>query len=181
MNKLSIAAIVGLAFAGCASTKPATRQDQTNLQQQTFTTLSEMRARDPSIDNVLANAYAYAIFPDIGKAGVGGVGGAFGRGVLYEHGQPIGYVKLEQGSVGAELGGETVAELLVLRNANDVQRLKEGHFDLGANISAVALKSGAAAAADFRGGRAVFVMPHGGLMVDVSVEGQRIDYQPFAG
>ncbi len=169
--------IVVLAIAGCA-TSPPTRQGKTALEQEADATLGEMRTRDPSIDNVLRGSYAYAVFPDVGKAGVGGVGGAYGRGVLFEHGRPNGYVKLEAGSVGAELGGQTYAELLVLRNADDVQRLKQGHFDLGANVSAVALKSGAAAAADFRSGRAVFVMPHGGLMVDVSVSGQRIDYQP---
>lgn len=178
MTKLSIAAIVG--FAACASSPP-TRATSDNLEQQARATLGEMRAKDPSITDVLNNTYAYAVFPDVGKAGAVGVGGAYGHGILFEHGQPTGYVTIEQGSVGAELGGETFAELLVLRNANDVQTLKGGHFDLGVGADAVALKEGAAATATFRKGRAVFVMPRGGLMVDVSLKGQRIDYQPLAG
>ena len=177
MMKLSIAAIVG--FAACASSPP-TRATSDNLEQQARATLGEMRAKDPSITSVLNNTYAYAVFPDVGKAGVA-VGGAYGHGILYEHGMPSGYVTIEQGSVGAELGGETFAELLVLRNPDDVQRLKAGHFDLGVGADAVALKTGAAASATFRQGRAVFVMPRGGLMVDVSLKGQRINYQPLAG
>lgn len=170
-------AFVLVAIAGCA-TSPQTRQGKNALVQEADVTLGEMRARDPSIDRVLHGSYAYAVFPDVGKAGVGGIGGAYGRGILFEHGRPIGYVKIEAGSVGAQLGGQAYAELLVLRDADDVQRLKEGHFDLGANVSAVAIKSGVAAGADFRGDRAVFVMPRGGAMIEASVSGQRIDYQP---
>jgi lipid-binding SYLF domain-containing protein len=174
MKRLAIAALM---LAGCA-TSPPTRQGQNALVQEADSTLGEMRARDPSIDNVLHGSYAYAVFPDVGKAGAGGVGGAYGRGILFEHGRPSGFVKLEAGSVGAQLGGQTYAELLVLRDQNDVDRLKSGHFDLGANVSAVAIKTGAAAATDFRSGEAVFVMPRGGAMIEASVAGQRIDYQP---
>jgi lipid-binding SYLF domain-containing protein len=165
-----------VAIAGCA-TSPPTKPSQSSLEHQAGATLGEMRAKDPSIDNVLHGAYAFAVFPEIGKAGVG-VGGAFGRGVLYEHGQPTGFVKLEQGTVGASLGGQTYAELLVLKNADDVARLKSGEFDLGADVSAVAIKAGAAAATDFRSGTAVFVLTHGGLMIEAAVGGQRIEYVP---
>ncbi len=175
MTRLGMLAIV--VIAGCA-TSPPTKQSQSNLYQQAGTTLGEMRARDPSIDNVLLNASAYVVFPDIGKAGVGAVGGAFGRGVLYEHGQPTGFVKLEQGTVGATLGGQTYAELIVLYNPDDVLRLKSGEFDLGADASAVAITAGAAVNANFRNGTAVFVLPRGGLMAEAAVAGQRIEFVP---
>lgn len=177
MTKLSIAAIVGL--AACASSPP-TRATSDNLEQQARATLGEMRAKDPSITSVLNTTYAYAVFPNVGKAGVV-VGGSYGHGILFENGVATGYVTIEQGSVGAQLGGQSFAELLVLRNPEDVQLLKEGRFDLGVGADAVALQTGAAASATFRQGRAVFVMPRGGLMVDVSLRGQRIKYQPLAG
>ena len=176
MNKLASTVIVALAFTGCA-TKPATRSDQYNLEQQAKTTLGEMTSRDPRLGGVLHDAYAYAVFPDVGKAGVG-FGGAFGRGILYEHGRMVGFVKLEQASAGAQLGGQTYAELLVLRDQYQTERLKNGQFDLGAGVSAVVLKSGAAYDTDTLRGAMVFVMPRGGAMVEATVAGQRIRFEP---
>jgi lipid-binding SYLF domain-containing protein len=136
-----------------------------------------MKARDPGLGNLLDSAYGYAVFPDIGKGGVI-VGAAYGRGVLYEHGHQVGYLELNQGSIGAQLGGQTFAELIVFRDRFAVERLKAGSFELGANASAVALQSGAAASAAFADGVAVFTLPHGGLMAELSVSGQKLNYQP---
>ena len=177
MTKLVISALATVAIAGCA-TKPATRADQNSLQAQARTTLGEMSARNAGVESAIHDAYAYAVFPDIGKAGALGAGGAFGRGVLYVHGQPAGFVKLEQASAGLELGGMTYAELLVLHDAAQVDKLQRGELDLGAGASAVILKAGAAADTDTVRGADVIVMPHGGAMIDVSVRGQRIQYAP---
>lgn len=176
MKNIGIALV---AIAACASSPP-TRKEEANLAMRAGATLGEMRAKDPGIDDFLDNAYAYAVFPDIGKAGIG-VGGAYGKGILYERGRVVGNVTLSQASFGAQLGGQTYGELVVLRTKADADRLKSGRFEFGANASAVAVKAGAAAATDFRNGTAVFVMPRGGLMVEASLSGQRIDYTPPAG
>jgi lipid-binding SYLF domain-containing protein len=177
MSKLAFVAAAALAFAGCA-TKPATVSDQYSLQSRANATLGAMRAKDARIDQVLGDAYAYAVFPDIGKAGAGAVGAAFGRGVLYQHGQKLGFVKLEQASAGAELGGQTYAELLVLRHQGEVNKLENGELDLNADASAVLVKSGAALSTDSIRGAMVFIMPRGGAMVEATVAGQRIEFEP---
>ena len=107
-----------------------------------------METRDPGLRDRLQSSYAHAVFPDVGKAGVVAVGGAYGNGILYENGRARGFVELKQGSVGLHLGGETVTGL-VLRDQYEVQRLKAGTFDLGADATAVALTTGAASAAAF--------------------------------
>ena len=170
------ASVVALCLTGCA-TAPQTRAEERSLEEQASTTLDTMMARDPRLSELVDSSVGYAVFPEIGKGGAL-VGGAFGRGVVYEQGKPVGYVKLSQASIGAQLGGQTFAELIIFRDGNALTRLKTDNFDVGANVSAVALTSGAAAAAQFEGGVAVFVMPRGGLMVDVSVSGQKIEYEP---
>src|SRR5215475_14597705 len=110
MTKLGIAAIAVCAIASCA-TGPETREERANLVHQASATLGQMRIQDPGLDTVLANSVGYAVFPNVGKGGLG-VGGAFGRGVLFEHGQPTGFVKIEQGTIGAQIGGQTYAELI---------------------------------------------------------------------
>jgi len=68
----------------------------------------------------------------------------------------------------------------VLRDPDDVRDLKAGTFKLGANASVSALTAGAGKAATLGAeGQAVFVVKRGGLMVDISVTGQKLDFRPF--
>lgn len=176
LMKSTVVAMLVLGAACGGSPKTAT--ERINLEQSAQTTLSQMQTRDPSLTGLLEEAHAYAVFPSIGKGGVI-VGGAFGRGVLYERGRPSGFVELTQASIGAQLGGQTFSELIVLRDAYEVQKIKAGTFEVGGDASIVALTAGAARSVSLNRGSAVFVMPRGGLMVDISVTGQRLDFRPF--
>jgi lipid-binding SYLF domain-containing protein len=148
------------------------------LQQEADTTQAAMIARDPALRDVIRDAPAYAVFPSIGKGGVL-VGGAYGKGILYEHGVPTGFVSVEQASIGAQLGGQSFSELLVLRDPADIAAVKSGRFTVGANMGVAVLSTGAEAHTTFDPNASVFVMPRGGLMVDVSISGQQIKYQSF--
>lgn len=170
-------ALLAALFAGCA-TAPATRAEKQNLQASARATLDEMIAHNPAIQDAIHNVPAYAVFPSIGKGGVL-VGGAYGQGILYENGVPTGYVSVEQASIGAQLGGQTFAELLVLRSPDQVNDVRAGRFTAGADLGVVVLTSGASTGTNFNPNASVFVMPRGGLMVDVSINGQRIKYQSF--
>jgi len=181
MYKLGFTVALALGLcASCAGRQQTTQQQQQTLQQEADAALNTMTMRDPSLNDVLANADAYAVFPDVGQAGAI-VGGARGRGVLYEHGRSVGEVTLTQGSVGFQLGAQTFAELLVLTDPMQVADLKTGQFALGADATAIALKPGVSAGARFRNGQGVFILPRGGLMAGIAVNGQQIGYEPFAG
>jgi len=99
------------------------------------------------------------------------LGGAHGRGVVYERGQHIGYSALTQGSVGLQAGVQSFSELLVFETPAALERFKAGQFGLAADASAVVLKSGAA-------GVAVVVHPISGVMVQAAIGGQQFTYQP---
>src|SRR6185295_20379584 len=100
-----------LGIAACA-TAPKTASERRSLEESADATLGSMESRDPALKPLLDSAYAYAVFPDIGKGGAV-VGAAYGRGVLFEQGRPAGYVELNQGSIGAQLGAQSFAELIV--------------------------------------------------------------------
>jgi lipid-binding SYLF domain-containing protein len=85
---------------------------------------------------------------------------------------------LNQGSIGAQLGGQSFEELIVFHDPNALDRLKSGTFEFGATASAVALKSGAAAGTTFADGVAVFTVPRAGLMAELTITGQKLNYQP---
>lgn len=179
MTKWHILAIA-CALGACATKRPSPAATE-NLKTQATAALNEMITRDPGLQPLLSQSAGYAVFPSVGAAGALVAGGAYGKGILYENGMPTGYVEVKQGSVGLELGGQSYAELIVLQDRQAIDTLKSGAFRLGADISAVVLKSGAAASARFTHGRSVFVEPHGGLMAGVAVSGQSVAYRPLAG
>jgi lipid-binding SYLF domain-containing protein len=151
---------------------------QASLESDAHAALNEMRAKQPGIDPLLSSAAAYAVFPKIGEAGAIYVGGAFGKGVLFQRGIVIGFVELKQASVGLTLGGKTYSELLVLRTQHDVDRVKAGKFQVGGDVSAVVIKTGAAAAGTLDPNTTVIVQPQGGLMAEITVSGQKIEFAP---
>ena len=174
-----IITLVTTFLVGCAvgcSTAPKSSGDRQALISKANATLAQMVARDPGINDLLNRSAGYVVFPGIGKAGLG-VGGAYGRGVLYEHGRPEGYVALTQGSFGLQAGAQSLAELIVFSDNNALAKLKGGKFELGGELSAIAITTGAAAAVRFANGVAVMQLPETGLMVEASVAGQKLDYQ----
>lgn len=163
-------------IVGC-STAPKTAGDRQLLIDQSGGSLKQMRAADPSLDRFLNRAWGYAIFPGVGKGGFI-AGGAYGRGVVYERGQVLGFSDLTQATVGLQAGGQSFSELIVFETRTDLNRFTAGKLAIAANLSAVALKSGAAETARYNDGVAVFVQPIGGLMFEASVGGQQFTFVP---
>lgn len=139
--------------------------------------IASFKATDPDLEIFFEKAYGYAVFPSVGKAGMG-IGGAYGKGVVYEQGKEIGDTTLKQVSMGFEFGGESYREIVFFQDKKTLDDFKQGNYELGAQASAVALKKGAAKNADFDKGVAVFTQTKGGLMFDVSVGGQKFTFEP---
>jgi lipid-binding SYLF domain-containing protein len=173
----SIAAtvVVLTVFTGCA-TAPDTAQAKADLEQQAALSLSKAKSADPTFDTFLAKGYGCAVFPSIGKGAIG-VGGAYGKGVLYEKDLVVGYCDLSQASIGLALGGQAYTELIVFADKDAIENFKSGHFTFDAQATAVALKSGAAANAKFANGVAAFSTDEAGLMYEASIGGQKFSYQ----
>ena len=161
---------------GSCATAPASREDKAALVEEARTRLQQMQTEDPTLGALLQKGYGYALFPNVGKAALV-VGGAYGRGVVYEQGQPSGYSTLRQGSVGLQAGVQSFSELLVFETPAALEHFKAGGFGLAADASAVVLKSGAAMKANFVNGVAVVVHPISGVMVEAALGGQGFTYQ----
>jgi lipid-binding SYLF domain-containing protein len=162
---------------GCA-TAPRSEESRDALISRSQDALRQMKANDSSLEGFLDRAYGYAIFPSVGK-GAWIVGGAYGRGVVFEQGKMIGFADLTQASVGLQAGGQTYMELVVFETKDTLENFKSGKLTFAANVSAVILKTGAASAARFTNGIAVFVNPIGGAMVEAALGGQQFTFQPI--
>ena len=176
--KLSALLMLCCAFAaGGCSTAPKDESAKDDLTAKADRTLDQILATDPSIRERINEAHAYAVFPSIGKGGAG-VGGAFGRGVVYEQGRPMGYASMTQASFGFQLGGQTFSEV-VLFDRQAFDKFRKGQFSLDAQASGVAVTAGAARTAQFRDGVMVFVLGEKGLMYEAAIAGQKFNVEPM--
>ncbi len=142
-------------------------------------------------------AYGYAVFPTIGKGGVG-VGAAYGEGRVYERGKYVGDTTMTQVTVGFQLGGQAYSQIIFFENRNAFKEFTGGNFEFGAEASAVAITAAASAKANTAGssagasvgkhdakvvgayhkGLATFTVAKGGLMYEASIGGQKFTYKP---
>src|SRR5262245_32391953 len=180
----SITSIVGACAAFVAvlpacNTSPKTEQERRELTTDAGAALDRFRQSDSTLQAEMDRAAGYAIIPEVKKGGVG-VGGAYGRGEVYEHGRQIGFCDMSQGTVGLQLGAQTYSELILFRTDHALQEFKGGGFAFSANASAVAIKSGSGAAAPYRDDVAVFIHTRDGLMAEASIGGQKFRFEPIA-
>jgi len=114
----------------------------------------------------------FVIIPTVGKGGIG-IGGARGKGLLYEGGQITAEVTLSQLTIGFQWGGQAYSEFIFFKDDVALADFKRGNYELGAQASAVAVTAGASADANYSDGVAIFTQAKGGLMYEASVGGQK--------
>src|SRR5215475_5713480 len=171
---LVLIVVVGL-MVSCAMVFSSS-EDKQALITEAATRMQQMKTGYPEVGELVKQGYDYSLFPNVGKGGLV-IGAAYGRGVVYEQGQHIGYSDLTHGSVGLQAGGQTFSELLVFENKTALERFKEGKLNFAADASAVVLKTGVATNASFVNGVAVVVSPIGGAMLEAAIGGQQFTYQ----
>jgi lipid-binding SYLF domain-containing protein len=174
---LSLSLSVGALLLGGCATTPKTAGERMDLSDKVQAAIARAKQEDPGLKKFFDEAAGYAVFPTVGKAAVG-VGGAYGRGELYEGSRLAGYCTLTQASIGLALGGQAYTELIFFETKAALDKFKSGNFAFAAQASAVALKSGAAANAKYADGVAVFSMSEAGLMFEASIGGQKFKYEP---
>jgi len=143
------------------------------------------------------SSYGYAVFPTVGEGGFV-VAGGHGTGAVYAHGVRIGDASITEVSIGAQAGAQAYSEIVFFRNRQALNRFTSGHFEFGADASAVVITAAASASAGTQGanagasgtrndagtmggyhdGMAVFKIVKGGAMVQAALGGQKFSYTP---
>lgn len=143
------------------------------------------------------NSFGYAVFPTVGKVGIG-IGGAHGKGRVYRQGEYVGDASMTQVSIGLQLGGQAYSQIVFFQDERAFDEFTSGSFEFGAQATAVAITAGASASASTAGsstgtsgskndaktagryhkGMAVFTVAKGGLMYEASIGGQEYKYTP---
>lgn len=175
-NTIRILTLFSLILFGCSEL--AAKRDN-RLKESTEEAMKILKHTDSKLNDWFDKSYGYAIFPTVGKGGFW-VGGAFGKGEVYEGGEFIGEARLTQASIGFQLGGQAYIEIIFFKEKENLDNFKESRFALSAQASAVAAAEGAAANAKYEHGVAVFTVAKGGLMYEASVGGQKFKFIPGA-
>lgn len=143
-------------------------------------------------------AYGYAVFPTIGKGGVG-IGGAHGKGQVYRGNKVTGKTSMTQLTIGLQLGGQAFSQIIFFQDKRAYDEFTSGNFEFGAQATAVAITAGATAQAGTTGaaasattggtagkqetsyyrGMAVFTHVKGGLMYEATLGGQKFNFKPL--
>ena len=158
----------------------------------------EVFKKSPEVQPFFQSAYGYAVFPTIGKGGLG-IGGAFGNGQVYQGGKITGTSTLVKLSIGFQAGGQAFSEIIFFQDQRAYAEFTSGSFTFDAAASAVAITAGAQAKVGTEGstagasagpatgahletnytkGMAVFIHAKGGLMYEASIGGQKFSFTP---
>lgn len=164
-------------FAALASTLQAFDPDPKDKDQLAAAkAIVEIKKADPGIQKFFDDAAGYAVFPKVGKGGIG-IGGAYGDGLVIVDDKVVGKTALTQVTVGFQLGGQVYSEFIFFKDDVALANFQRGNYELGAQASAVAATAGASADADYDKGVAIFTHTGGGLMYEATVGGQKFDYE----
>ena len=157
----------------------------------------EVFKKSQAVQPFFENAYGYAVFPTIGKGGVG-IGGAYGKGQVYRGGKVTGTTSLVKATIGFQLGGQAFSEIIFFQDKRAYDEFTSGNFEFDAAASAVAITAGVQAKAgtegatagasagpatgeqaktSYRKGMAVFVHAKGGLMYEAAIGGQKFSFK----
>jgi len=133
--------------------------------------------------DLLSQASAVAIFPDVIKAGFV-IGGKYGRGVIIRH-EPAtnrwsapAFYSIGAGSVGWQIGAESTDLVLVIRHQRGVESLLKNEFTLGGDASVAAGPVGRSAQAGTDVALKSEVLSYSrsrGLFAGISLEGAKIN------
>lgn len=185
---LGVLLILSIPFAVCSAA-----EDKANKYEETIKVFKEAGESARFFDN----SYGYAVFPTIGKGGVG-IGGAYGEGRVYKQGSYVGDTTVTQLTVGLQLGGQAYSQIIFFEDQRAFDEFTSGNFEFGAQANAVAITAGVSAAATTTGssagasagkrdattagkyhkGMATFTVAKGGLMYEASIGGQKFTYTP---
>ncbi|WP_299692665.1 YSC84-related protein [uncultured Vibrio sp.] len=152
---------------------------------------------NPEIRQAFNSAYGYAVFPTIGKGGLG-IGGAHGKGKVYQQGTVIGQTKMSQISFGLQAGGQAYSQVIFFENKAALDKFTSGQFEFGAGANAIAITASAQAQTgttgtstgagtsseandhniiNYTNGMVVLTAGKGGLMYEASIAGQKYSFK----
>ncbi len=172
-------AVLTLAPVGCGPDSSLPPEEQVKiLKGDVESTIETCKSKYPEKSAEFKSAYAYAVYPSVGKGGFI-VGGFEGKGLVYERGALVARSSLGGGTLGAQIGGQSFSEVLFFKDKPAFEKFKRGETAFQAGGSATAGGASASAANDYKDGVMVLTFGGAGLMLEGVIGGQTFSYEPI--
>ena len=191
MKKLSGLLIIAIVFGFTIMSRASKGED--------YSATIKVFRDSPVVAKFIKNAYGYAVFPNIGKAGFV-VGGSYGSGQVYRGGKVTGKSTVIKGSIGFQAGGKVFSQMVFFEDKRAYDEFTSGNFEFDATAQAIAITAGGEAQVGTAGnnagatagpktgvqmktnyvkGMATFVHAKAGLMYELSIGGQKFTFEPL--
>ncbi|WP_223643661.1 lipid-binding SYLF domain-containing protein [Corallococcus sp. EGB] len=153
-----------------------TPEQEKTLHEDAVATVDRLVRKNPALEKELQQARGYAVFPSLGRASLV-LGGSYGHGEVFEKGKPIGFATLSQLTIGVQVGGQTLSELIFFKDPESIKAFKGGKAAFAANASAVLVKAAASGTNNYAKCVA-HAYSRGGMVLELSLGGQKFTFIP---
>ncbi len=142
------------------------------------TAIAKFKDKHPELEPYFENAHGFAIIPGVTRAAIG-FGAAYGRGLVIEGDDLVGWTSFSQLSSGLQLGAKYFSMIVFFKDQEDIEDYKQSQFQFlgqaGIDLATVGI-SGTPA---YNEGVAIFAITRLGLMAEFSYSGARFKYKPI--
>jgi lipid-binding SYLF domain-containing protein len=140
--------------------------------------IAKFKDKHPDLESYFEEAHGYAIIPGVTRAAIG-FGAAYGRGLVIEGDDLVGWTSFSQFSSGLQLGAKYFSMIVFFKDQEDIEDYKLSQFQFlgqaGIDLATVGI-SGTPA---YNQGVAIFAITRLGLMAEFSYSGARFKYKPI--
>lgn len=170
--------LVIVALSGCAS-QSVTKADIAKSELSKYHKAIDGLKQNEKLLPYFQNAEAYALYPDVGRAGLG-FGAAYGKGLVFQGAEIIGVTNVAQVNVGFNMGGQLYRQIVFFKTPEALAHFKRGNLELGGQANAALITLGAGVTPAPLSDIAIFTELRGGLLIEVSIGGHYYSFSPVA-
>ncbi len=172
---IAVLAAVAIPAAAFCEWQP---DDSDRRQRTAGEAVERLQARLPGTRRYFEDAYGYAVWPTIGRVGLG-FGGAYGKGLVVEQHEAIGTSSYWQFSSGIQAGAKTFSLIIFFRDKAALDRFKQGSVQFMGQAGLDLATVGVNGTPGYSEGVAVFALTRLGLMGELSASGVKFGFKPL--
>jgi lipid-binding SYLF domain-containing protein len=178
MRRFRFAISLGLVILSCNLLAAQWEPDTAiKLERKTAAAVQKFEQQERT-DRFFEEAYGYVVFPTITRVGVG-IGGAYGKGLVFEQGHIVGRGKFWQFTSGIQAGARVFSMIIFFRDKEAMDLYKRARLEFVGQASVTLVTLGASADSSYNSGVAVFTRTKGGAMFEATISGVKFGYKPL--
>lgn len=140
--------------------------------------IAKFKDKHPEMEMYFEQAHGYAIIPGITRVAIG-FGGAYGRGLVVEGDELVGWTSFSQLSSGLQLGAKYFSMIVFFKDQEAIEAYKKSQLQFLAQAGIDLVTLGVSGTPAYNEGVAIFAINRLGLMAEFSYSGARFKYKPI--